>query len=362
TLDERGEVALLTRNILIQGDAASEVDNKGVYFMIMETAVAKVSGVELFRTGLGGVLARYPFHWHMANNVAGQYIKNSSIHRAYNRAITVHGSQNALVDNNVCYDVIGHAIFLEDGIEYGNTISSNFVASVKRPVSGRGLLASDTLVGVDNRATGPGGIWITHPDNVIINNHISGAGSGIWYALPANPTGFSFNNGKGIQNRKIPIRRFEYNSMHSCAVGLTFDYSSKQDSIGHIIGVETAHYDPTVYTLVQRIQSFKNIRGIWFRGSNQVGFSEFVLADNQGNGSFIPTFKSRFSNGCSIGYSANNTNINFPTFGTSFYDGAQEIYNCHFENFDQPNQSIFNIFGGANKSIYNQVSGFTYKK
>jgi hypothetical protein len=252
TLDERAEVGLLTRNILIQGDADSETDQKGVYIMVMDSSFAKVSGVEIYRTGLGAVLARYPFHWHGCADVTGQYIKNSTVHRSFNRAITIHGSQNALIEDNVCFDIVGHAIFLEDGIETGNTINNNLVMSVRKPLPGMELLASDifSATAVDFRAAGPAGIWITHPDNTVTNNHVSGAGSGIWYALPSNPTGFSFTT--AIQNRSIPIKKLDNNFTHTCVVGVTFDYSSKQDATGKIIGVEAAHYNPNVFTLIPR--------------------------------------------------------------------------------------------------------------
>ena len=76
----------------------------------------------------------------------------------------------------------------------------------------------------------------------------------------------------------------------------------------------------------------------------------------------MPTFKTKFKDGCIIGYSQNNVTTTFSTYGSAFYDGSQDIENCHFENFDGYNQSILNIFGGANKTLYNTVKGITYKK
>jgi hypothetical protein len=53
----------------------------------------------------------------MAGNVADSYIRNCAIHQTFNRAITFHGIEQLRVQNNVIYDVKGHAVFLEDGAE-----------------------------------------------------------------------------------------------------------------------------------------------------------------------------------------------------------------------------------------------------
>ena len=96
-VDTRGEVALLSRNIKIQGDDASPNPNFqnegfGAHLMVMNDASAYLAGVELYRVGQTGIQARYPFHWHLTGDVEGQYIKNSSIHESYSRCVTVHGS------------------------------------------------------------------------------------------------------------------------------------------------------------------------------------------------------------------------------------------------------------------------------
>jgi hypothetical protein len=39
------------------------------------------------------------------------------------RCIVVHGTDNVLVERNVCYDHVGHGFMLEDGCEEGNKFS-----------------------------------------------------------------------------------------------------------------------------------------------------------------------------------------------------------------------------------------------
>jgi len=76
-------------------------------------------------------LARYPIHWHINGDVTGQYIKNSAIHDTYSRCVTVHGSNNLLVENNVTYNTVGHCFFMEDGIETGNQFIRNLGIQTK---------------------------------------------------------------------------------------------------------------------------------------------------------------------------------------------------------------------------------------
>jgi hypothetical protein len=78
TLDERGEVGLLTRNLRIQGDPAGEAAGFGGQVMVMGGKL-RMSGVELHRMGQRRVLRRYPIHFHMLGDARGSYLKDLSI-------------------------------------------------------------------------------------------------------------------------------------------------------------------------------------------------------------------------------------------------------------------------------------------
>ena len=178
SVDERAEVGLLTRNITIQGDTGS-TPGYGGHIIVLQGATARVEGVELFQMGQRGHLARYPMHWHVAGDVSGQYFRNSSVWRTFSRCVTVHGTDNALVQNNVCYDHTGHGYFLEDGAETGNTFEGN-LGLVSRIPQG-----TDRLLESDSRAAT---FWITNPDNTYRNNVAAGSkGMGFWCAFPAAP-------------------------------------------------------------------------------------------------------------------------------------------------------------------------------
>ena len=130
-VDERGEVGLLTRNIKIQASEDAAQSYKGGHIMAMVTSKMFVEGVELNRMGQHMELARYPIHWHLDGDAKGQYIRNASIHDTYNRCVTVHGTHNLRVENNVTYNTVGHCFFLEDGIEHGNQFVHNLAIQTK---------------------------------------------------------------------------------------------------------------------------------------------------------------------------------------------------------------------------------------
>ena len=131
-VDERGEVGLLTRNIRLQASAdAAEQPFYGGHVMAMGASKMFVEGVEFNRMGQNLTLARYPIHWHLVGDAKGQYIRNAAIHDTYNRCVTVHGTNNLQVENNVTYNTVGHCFFLEDGIETGNQYIRNLAIQTK---------------------------------------------------------------------------------------------------------------------------------------------------------------------------------------------------------------------------------------
>ena len=47
------------------------------------------------------------------------YVKGCAIHKSFNRAVNVHNTHEVLIKDNVVFDVMGGAMFTEDGIETG---------------------------------------------------------------------------------------------------------------------------------------------------------------------------------------------------------------------------------------------------
>jgi hypothetical protein len=364
TLDERAEVGNLSRNIKIRGSQiVSDVEKTrrfGGHVMIMGTgAVAHFSAIEFSNMGQAGILGRYPFHWHLVGNAAGQYIKNSVVKDANNRAITVHGTQNTNVSDNVVYNVRGHAIFLEDGNETGVTINRNLVAEVLKPTAGLQLLASDRFF-QKNRVEGPSGIWLMNPQNDVTNNAVVGTGSGFWYSLNDTPHGAATSL-TTIKPNKVPFKKFEGNSAHGCYIGFNTDFADINGDTKRTNCV-SATYFISGMTFTD-FTGFSNYRAVWFRGTSQ-NYDNFKMANNVGLGAWVPTFLGVLKNSLTVGYTENsNGNINFESYATSIYDGNLSIENSHFENFDQPSQAIFTTFGGAHKHLPAEFRlGNTFKK
>jgi cell migration-inducing and hyaluronan-binding protein len=123
----RAEVALLSRNVTIQGDEDSVDDGYGAHTMVMDGAEQYIEGAEYYRVGQVDELGRYPIHWHMLGDAEGQYVEGVSVHDSYQKGSTIHGTSNIRYEDNVIYNTVGHGVFFEDGSENGNQIITNLV-------------------------------------------------------------------------------------------------------------------------------------------------------------------------------------------------------------------------------------------
>jgi cell migration-inducing and hyaluronan-binding protein len=311
-VDERGEVANLTRNIKVQASADAEQTFFGGHIMAMPSSHMYVEGVELNRMGQNLTLARYPIHWHLVGDAKGQYVRNAAVHDTYNRCVTVHGTNYLQVENNVTYNIVGHCFFLEDGIEHGNQFVHNLAIQIKCHTSKRcvptnlaangdndypyekrlevrkiSFAAKDTLLPSDNTVAA---YWITNPDNHFIDNVAAGSEeNGFWLSLPEHPQGqFEGTDiAKSIWPRRTKMGTFRGNVAHSNFDGFMFDRNIGPDNTFGLTGnshmpVENPA-DPNskrVETLFENLTSYKNRNGgIWGRGEAHI-FRNVKLADN----------------------------------------------------------------------------------
>src|SRR6187399_2815242 len=256
-VDERGEVAMITRNIKLQASADAEQSFYGGHVMAMATSKMFVEGVEFNRMGQNLTLARYPIHWHLMGDAQGQYIKNAAIHDTYNRCVTVHGTNFLRVENNVTYNTVGHCFFLEDGIEHGNEFIKNLAIQTKchtsldcvptnlaangerdsnrqnyreRSFNGKTLLPSDNTVAA---------YWITNPDNSFIDNVAAGSDENdFWLSLPEHPQGafLDSDTAKATWPRRMKLAEFRGNVAHSNFDGFMFDRNINLDNTFGLAG------------------------------------------------------------------------------------------------------------------------------
>ncbi|XP_076471152.1 cell surface hyaluronidase CEMIP2-like [Babylonia areolata] len=144
-VDERAEVGLLSRSVVVEGEMEDSCyhsnekeadlcdkfgrDTFGAHIMVNhEVGNAHIQHVEIYHGGQQAVMGRYPLHFHMMGDAGrGQWFRNNSIHSSFQRCITVHGTNYSEVSDNVCYDHLGHGLFIEDSAEQHNVIRGNLV-------------------------------------------------------------------------------------------------------------------------------------------------------------------------------------------------------------------------------------------
>src|SRR6187399_2058806 len=308
-VDERGEVAMLTRNIKIQSSADAGQSFFGGHIMAMGSSKMFVEGVELNRMGQHMTLARYPIHWHLVGDAMGQYIKNASIHDTYNRCVTVHGTNDLRVENNVTYNIVGHCFFLEDGIEHGNEYVHNLAIQIKchtsKPCEPTNLAAAGEAT-VERQAIGPRGqqskevllpsdntvasYWITNPDNTYRDNVAAGSDSnGFWMSLPEHPNGASQDSdaSKTTWPLRTHFREFKGNVAHSNYDGVMFDRNINVNNTFGVTGnSHTGLENPADPASKPRVSVFENLTtyknrngGVWGRGDAHL-FRNVKFADN----------------------------------------------------------------------------------
>nr|KAG5701994.1 hypothetical protein BaRGS_034576 [Batillaria attramentaria] len=141
-VDERAEVALLSRSVLIEGELEDDCysftereievceryqkDTFGAHIQALHGhANFHVQHAELYHVGQQAHLGSYPLHFHMCDDASGSWVRNNSIHHSFSRCVTVHGTDYAEVSDNACYDHLGHGYFLEDSAEQNNVFRGN---------------------------------------------------------------------------------------------------------------------------------------------------------------------------------------------------------------------------------------------
>lgn len=408
-VDQRGEVGLLTRNIRIQASEDADKTYFGGHIMAMVGSKMYVSGVELNRMGQHLTLARYPIHWHLIGEGQGQYIRNAAIHDTFSRCVTVHGTNNLQVENNVTFNTVGHCFFLEDGIETGNQFVNNLgIQTICHPTlpcdptnltlayqSTRGQKAEHILIPSDNTVST---FWITNPDNVYRGNVAAGSDQiGFWFALPQHPTG-AFEGAAisaNIWPGRTKVREFSGNTAHSNFDGMMLDRGPAANGTFGIAGPNlTSYADPTdtssgvVASVFDNFTGYKNRNGaIWGRGEMHL-YTNLKLADNAigfTHASGIPgiaPYTSRVVDSLFVGESENIGNpatpqeiaygrslpaaaADFPIRGYEYYDFHHEVQNTTFVNY-QPNALrdagaiSYLLFTSFGMSTNNSVEGLTF--
>ena len=158
-------------------------------------------------------------------------------------------------------------MFLEDGIETGNTLQYNLGVFVKSSSS----LQNDDIA--------PATFWVTNPDNTIQHNAAAGGSHfGFWYKMQGHPEGPSFT--PDVCPDKVPLGVFKNNSAHSFGwFGLwvfTNYFPSKHGACSTGSCVE-----PAVF---HSMFAWNNKKGIEFVNTGALQVEDSVLVQNKLSG------------------------------------------------------------------------------
>ena len=231
-VDTRAAVGLLTRNIQIvsQGDLPSDGFPVSAGYFGGHTIVRQgfasyqVQGVMFYQLGQGGVIGRYPIHFHMARKTPQptadandptpeplNYVKDCSIWDSMTRWVTVHATEGMYFARNVGFESIGHGYYLEDATEIDNRFYSNLGVLARAAIQDKehnprqvpGILAdtrprnpaehNDDYFPYRSDYNHPTIFWITNGWNDFQYNFAAGAatcGACYWW-LPASDSGLS---------------------------------------------------------------------------------------------------------------------------------------------------------------------------
>ena len=182
-VDERAEVGLISRNIVLtsdadtpplgtQGKAGGNLHWGGETRFLPGFTAVVMQGVQLQKFGKEE-LGSYPIHFHMDGDLSGKtpatlLIDSNSIDHSYNKCITIHSTQNLSITNNVCARITGHIFYEEIGNEDNITFKNN---------AGMGAMSNSFTVnnGADMPAATLVAKYYWTGDN--LNNTIPGTGN-----------------------------------------------------------------------------------------------------------------------------------------------------------------------------------------
>jgi cell migration-inducing and hyaluronan-binding protein len=284
-LDMRAEVGLLTRNIVVEGDASSDSTQFGGHMMVAMSGDAYVEGVEFFRMGQRGKQGRYPLHWHLTGDKYDNYARRNSVHQSFHRAYVIHGTNGVSLIGNVGYDVNSHMyVVAEDGNEQYNIVQNNLGILAKRLRAEYFAFPSTLIVGGTSQAEHrPGVFWMKNPNQIFLNNHAAGSMDG---------SGFFFD-GVGTAE-SIPHNFFRGNLAHSNYSEFEIYDNDRYPprTRGHGLFIREDIVEGAEYHFDQ-FTAYKNmLAGMWLEEEGQYADGA-MLADN-GMGFF--TMRGSFTN------------------------------------------------------------------
>ncbi|HJT79516.1 MAG TPA: G8 domain-containing protein [Gemmataceae bacterium] len=214
--DYRGEVADLSRNVVVESANEGRVKAERGHTMYHRGSAGSISYAEFRHLGKEGVLGRYSLHFHLCGDtMRGSSVVGASIWDSGNRWLTIHGTNYLVVRDCVGYGSVGHGFFLEDGTEVYNVLDRNLAVGARRGKP----LPKQVLPFDQNEGAG---FWWANSRNTFTRN-VSCENEQYGYRFEATRTsGFSTvlpvrqpdGTRRPVDIRTLPFVRFEGNEAH----------------------------------------------------------------------------------------------------------------------------------------------------
>jgi hypothetical protein len=283
TLDQRAAVGLLSRNIVIQGDAQSETAKFGGHIMSMLNANTQLSGVELRKMGQRGRFGRYPMHWHLAIDRSNDFIRNSSIHSSFQRAVVLHGTNKVTVEGNVAFDITNHAfVWAEDGNETGNKFLRNLAVFNKNPTEAEFAFPAPSTLHFNSTQAEfrSASFWGRGFNHTLVGNIAGGSVDGFGFFFDRfSPSTLGATEGVGL----VFADNIAHSNYRPGAAGVAAEIYPEA-TFGHGLMV-TSNLRESTDHVFRKFTSYKNYGGAWLE-DRVTHLQDSVLADN-GTGSYI---------------------------------------------------------------------------
>ena len=294
-LDERAEIGNLTRRIVIQApdDAAWQDEGFGAHVMLTHGATAHIEGVRLRRAGQRGKMGRYPLHWHVLSyaggeatgDVDGLYMRGNVVTESANRCITIHATNGATIKDNICYDIMGHGLFMEDAVERRNVIEGNLIVTIRNP--------EEPLLNHEGGVFqgGSSAFWLTNPDNIVRGNvGVDAEGVGFWLSFPEMTLGL--HKDVDLVPSSMALGVFDDNVAHSNQIfGLNLDWVTADDegSVTERLYMPTSDGEPDrldnlIRFELHRFVTYKHWDGGMWNRAVGADYLDWRVADNGGVG------------------------------------------------------------------------------
>ncbi|UTW42655.1 hypothetical protein KFE69_00460 [bacterium SCSIO 12844] len=243
-IDERAEVALLSRNIHLTSTADDGSPSQpnyptsqyfGGHLAVMNhqggtpSEQVHLVGVEIEKFGQP-LVGRYPIHFHRLNSDSTTedthlLVQDTSVHHSYNKCFVPHATKGIKFYNNVCVRAIGQGFYLEDGYRIED---NQFVRNLVAGVMGASLDYTPYAPGANLPAPGTGknlfwaGDYKTNSQKFIAGGYnpanipdTSNSGANTGHPIDSlNPNGFWITNFGG----QLTPNLFLNNSVAGCQI------------------------------------------------------------------------------------------------------------------------------------------------